>query len=227
MLAISNQIDIDRQQVLRSIGYCADCTPSARIESLINEYVENTCHLIEPSYSYVVRDIESVQGSRVVIEGSVIFESKVIARLLEQCEKVAVFALTIGNRLEEMVCHLAEDGLVVQAAVLDAIGSGAVEVVADFVQDRIDEIASAKGLYNSQRFSPGYCDWEVDQQKMVFQAINGDSAGVRLTDGCLMLPRKSISGIIGIGSSKSIENYNPCQTCDKRDCPGRRWHPTA
>ena len=106
MVAISNLIDINSQQILRNIGYCAGCTPSARIESLINEYVENTCELIEPSYSYVVRDIEGVQGSIAFIEGSVTFHSEVIARLLEQCEKVAVFVLTIGNRLEEMVCHL-------------------------------------------------------------------------------------------------------------------------
>jgi len=223
MVAISNQIDIDTQQVLHNIGYCADCTPSARIESLINEYIANTCHLIEPSYSYVVRGISLVQGSRIVIEGSVTFQSEVIARLLEQCEKVAVFLVTIGNRLEEMVCHLAEDGLVLQAAVLDAIGSGVVETVADFVQDRIGEVASAQGLCISQRFSPGYCDWDIGDQKMVFRAMNGDYAGIRLTKECLMLPQKSISGIIGIGPCNSVENYNPCKTCDTRDnCPWRR-----
>lgn len=222
MVAISNQIDIDSQQVLHRIGYDTDRRPSARMESLINEYVDNVCHLIEPSYSYVVRDIELVQGPLVVIEGFVTFKSKVIARLLEQCGKVAVFALTIGNRLEEMVGRLAEDKLVLQAAVLDAIGSGVVETVADFVQDRIGEVASAQGLCSSQRFSPGYCDWKIDQQKMLFRAMNGNSAGVRLTEGCLMLPQKSISGIIGIGQCNNVENYNPCKTCKKRDCVGRR-----
>jgi len=196
--------------------------PSARIGSLINEYVDNVCHLIEPSYSYVIRRIESVEGSRVVIEGSVTFRSKVIARLLKHSEKVAVFLVTIGNRLEEMVCHLAEDRLVLQAAVLDAIGSGAAETVADFVQDRISEVASAQGLCISQRFSPGYCDWKIGQQKMVFRAMNGDFAGVRLTERCLMLPQKSMSGIIGIGQCNNVENYNPCKSCRKRDCAGRR-----
>ncbi|GAH91002.1 unnamed protein product, partial [marine sediment metagenome] len=51
----------------------------------------------------------------------------------------------------------------------------------------------------SRRLSPGYCDWKIDQQKMVFRAMKDDSAGVRLTEECLMLPQKSISGIIGIG----------------------------
>ena len=221
MVAISDEIDIDRAQVLHNIGYGADYKPSARIMSLINEYIENAHNLIAPSYSYVIRDIKSVKGSRVVIEGSVTFQSEVIAQLLEQCEKVAVFALTIGNHLEELVAHLAESGVIVQAAVLDAIGSVAAESVAGFVQGRVGEMAHAQELCISQRLSPGYCDWDIGQQRMVFQAMNGNSAGVRLTEGCLMLPQKSISGIIGIGPSE-VENYNPCKTCDKHDCVGRR-----
>lgn len=225
MLAISNQLDadIDKQQVLYNIGYSTDCTPPARIESLINEYAEHTCQLIEPSYSYVIRDIGLVRGASVVIDESVTFQSQVIARLLEQCEKVAVLTLTIGHRLEEMVCSLSEDGLIVQAAVLDAIGSELVETVAGFVQDKVNKVARAEGLCTSQRFSPGYCDWHVSQQEMVFRVMNGDSAKIRLTEGFLMLPRKSMSGIIGIGPANSdIENYNPCKTCGKSDCPGRR-----
>jgi len=189
--------------------------------SLVDEYLEYANDLVDSVYSYVIRDIYWVQGSHVVIENWVTFESRVIARLLEQCQKVALFTLTIGDHLEEMVCQLTENGLILQATVLDAIGSVTVERVADFVQGRIREVSRAQGLATSRRFSPGYCDWDVSQQKMVFRAIDGDSAGIRLTEGCLMLPRKSISGIIGIGPS-GVEDYNPCKTCDKHDCVGRR-----
>ena len=109
----------------------------------------------------------------------------------------------------------------VQSAVLDAIGSVAAEKVADFVQRRVGEVAHAQGLYISQRFSPGYCDWDIGQQKTVFWAVNGNAMGVRLTERCLMVPQKSISGIIGIGTTE-VESYNPCKTCDKQDCRGRR-----
>ena len=223
MLAISSEIDIDRQQVLSHIGYGDDYEPSARIKSLVNDYIENYHDLIAPSYSYEIKDIVSVQGEHVTIGDSITFESKVIARLLERCEKVAIFALTIGNHLEEMVAYLAENGLVLQATVLDAIGSGAAEKLATYVEYKMRNIAASQGLSISRRFSPGYCDWEVSQQKMVFKALNGDSASIRLTESLLMIPRKSVSGIIGIGlPNHDIENYNPCNTCHKKDCPGRR-----
>jgi len=190
---------------------------------LVDEYVENAYHLIEPSYTCVIRNIKLVQGTRVVIEDSIAFGSEVIAQLLEQCHKAAVFLVTIGNHLEETAYRLAEDGLILQAAVLDAVGSVAAEGVADFVQGGIREIANDQGLVISQRYSPGYCDWDLGQQRIVFWAVNGASMGIRLTERCLMIPRKSISGIIGIGLPNSnVEHYNPCKTCDKHDCQGRR-----
>ncbi|MCK5433960.1 MAG: hypothetical protein V3S69_04980 [Dehalococcoidales bacterium] len=223
MLVTKERIDIDRQQVLRSIGYGTDCKLPTRLASLVDDYVENVHNLIEPSYSCVVRDINLVQDSRVIIDGSIIFESKVIASLLEQCEKAAVFLVTIGEHLEEMAYRLVEDGLIVQATVLDAIGSVAAEGVADFVQGRVREIADDRGLVISQRFSPGCCDWDICQQRRLFWAVGGDSMGIHLTDGCLMIPRKSISGIIGIGPRDgNVENCNPCKTCDKHNCHGRR-----
>ena len=216
-------IEVDKKQVCRYIGYSADYEPPARISSLIDEYAENAHNLIEQSYSYVIKDIERVQGSTVVIEGSIVFRSRVIARLLRRCCKVAVFVATIGSRFEEMTYRLADEGSILQAAVLDAIGSDIIEKVADSVQDRIRELAGTQGFVISQRFSPGYCDWDIGQQKMVFRAVSKNSTVVRLNRQCLMLPRKSISGIIGIGLSDSgVEHYNPCKTCNKSDCPGRR-----
>jgi hypothetical protein len=225
MTTIGNQIliNIDEEQVLRDGGYDSDREPPTRVTTLAHEYAENANQLINPAFSYVIRDIDFVINSSVFIDGGAVFQSQVISGLFKMCEKVAVFALTIDGYLEETVAQLAEDGFIVQARVLDAIGSNAVEQVAEYVQDIIRQRVSAQGFHISRRFSPGYCDWEVDQQQMLFRAINGSIISIQLTDENLMLPRKSISGIIGIGTCKSeIENYNPCVSCRQHDCPGRR-----
>jgi len=221
---VAVDIEIDKKQVCRYIGYEDDKNLSARISSLIDDYAEHAHDLINPLYSYVIKDVEWARGSISLIEGSVIFKSRIIAQLLERCPQVAIFLVTIGKYLEETAFQLARDGLILQATVLDAIGSDAVEKVADFAQDRIKEVAKARGLVTSRRFSPGYCDWNIGQQRMLFYALTGNTVGIRLTGECLMIPQKSISGIIGIGpSTDNVENYNPCKTCTKKDCPGRRY----
>jgi len=216
-------IEIDKKQVCHYIGYDDNHKLSARISSLIDDYAEHAHDLINPLYSYITKDVEWARGSIAFIEDSIIFKSQVVAQLLEHCHQVAVFLVTIGKYLEETAHRLARDGLILNATVLDAIGSSAVEKLANFVQDRIKEAAAAQGLVISQRFSPGYCDWDIGQQRMLFWALTGNTLGIHLTGECLMIPQKSISGIIGIGPPNgSVENYNPCKTCEKQNCPGRR-----
>ena len=224
MVTAGNSFNIDRQRVLHDMGYPPDSKPSARVWSLVNDYIENAYEFISPSFSYAVRDVKLVNGTSSIIEDGVVFESGVIARLLEKASKVAVFVLTIGKYLENTAARLAQDGLVLQSAVLDAIGLDATRRLTNSVEGQISEVAHNQGLTIGRRFSPGYCDWDVSQQEMVFQAMKGDYAGVSLTKSYLMIPRKSISGIIGIGPSE-IENYNPCKTCDKVvTCLHKRYH---
>ena len=223
MLIFNNQIDIEKQQVLNRIGYDDEDEPSNRVDSLVNDYIENYHDLIASSYSYSFHKIEWVKDDRISLGHSIIFKSGILSRLLSRCEKVAAFTLTIGSYLEDLVAHLAEERLVLQATVLDAIGSGTAERLAKEVEEKIKKISNAGNLVTSRRFSPGYCDWKVDQQEMLFRALNGDTGGVKLTDSFLMMPQKSVSGIIGIGlPGRDIENYNPCITCKKKECPGRR-----
>ena len=223
MLVLDNEVasSIDVERVLKTIGYDADSTVSARILSLVNEYAENSHNIIDPSSSYVIRDIEWVHAPIIFIKDSIIFKSQVIAKLLEQCQQVAIFTVTIGKHLEEMVAELAKDGLILQATVLDAVGSTLAEEVAGLVETSIGKLVAQRGLYTSRRFSPGYCDWNIAQQQMLFWAMSGDTAGIHLNRRCLMIPRKSISGIIGIGP-REVHNYNPCRRCGKLDCLGRR-----
>jgi len=221
MLTTSKLIDVNRRRALRGLGYGAYDEPPGRIGSIVDDHLNSTHYLTDPSYTYVIRDVEGVYGAIALIEDSIVFKSQVIARLLEQCHMVAVFALTIGDRLEQKVSQLAQERLILEASVLDVIGSVAAETLADTVQEEIGDIARDQGLITSQRFSPGYCDWDIGQQRMLFWALRDDTAGIHLTDSCLMIPQKSVSGIIGIGPTE-IGGYNPCKTCDKHDCRGRR-----
>ncbi len=224
LTTLSNiDIEIDRNKVCRYIGYSDSVDPSPRIASLLDEYIENAMHLIEPSYSYLFKSVAEASDCNASLEDSINLEGTVVGKLAQQSDKFALFILTIGDRLEEMTAQLADDGMIVESYVLDAIGSSAVENLAEFVQGVIGEIAYHYGHSISRRFSPGYCDWDISQQEMLFRAIGERESGVMLSEGYLMTPQKSISGIIGIGKRDSgITKYNPCKTCERRNCVGRR-----
>jgi cobalamin-dependent methionine synthase I len=129
---------------------------------------------------------------------------------------------TIGNRLENMSRQMAEDGLMLQAAILDAIGSVTIDRIAEYIELQIEDRATTEGMFISPRLSPGYCDWSIRQQKEIFRIVHAGQTGITLTEDFLMVPQKSVSGIIGIGNTPAIQSYNPCLNCKERNCPGRR-----
>jgi hypothetical protein len=55
------------------------------------------------------------------------------------------------------------------------------------------EKAREMNLWPSKRFSPGYAKWDIKEQRFIFRILSAADIVVRLTESCMMVPRKSIS----------------------------------
>lgn len=216
-----NSTTIDKNGVCRYLGYLHGQSLRASVSSLIDSQIEEAQRLIEPSYSCSIRRILDAESPRTFIEGPVMFTSNIITGILSRCHEAAIFVATIGAGVEKRVSHLMSRGEMLKSVVLDAVGSAAIEKVACELEESVRKRASLDGAKISRRYSPGYCDWDIKQQKVLFGALTGDSAGVKLTEDSLMMPQKSISGVIGIGFDQDI-TVSSCLSCSKKDCEGRR-----
>ena len=86
----------------------------------------------------------------------------------------------------------------------------------DLLGRQMDEF----GLKITNRYSPGYCNWPVSDQQILFLLLPEKFCGVTLTGSSLMIPIKSVSGVIGIGASVKMKEYT-CDTCGMKDCTYR------
>ena len=217
------EIEIDKDEVCRHLGYSKDQGPNSHISSLIDEEIEEASSLIQPSCFYQLVDIKRVRKPRVILEDGSRITSKVLSQVLSRCWQVAIFVANIGRGLEERVTQLMKEGQILRATILDAIGSEVAEKTARYLQDEVQELANSNGAEITLRYSPGYCDWDITQQRVLFQAMNSAPLGVSLTEECLMVPCKSVSGIIGLGHfAKWQPRYSPCRHCNQMDCQSRR-----
>ncbi len=217
------EIEIDKDEVCRYLGYRKDQGPRSSISSLIDEEIDDAYELIQPSCFYQLMDIKRVRRPRVILEDSLTITSEVLSRVLGHCHRVAIFLTTIGQGLENKVAELMAEGQMLKATVFDAVGSEAAEKTVCYLQERIGELANSDGSETTLCYSPGYCDWDITQQRVLFQAMNSAPLTVDLTEECLMVPRKSVSGIIGLGRfQKRGVRYSPCRHCTQMDCPSRR-----
>jgi len=218
---ITTTVDIDKKAVYQCLGYM-NHTPTPFISSEIDSQIVGAYQLIKPVYTYALKAIESIKGHKVFLEDYLVLTSKTVSYVLSDCDYAAIFLSTIGFNLEEEMTKLLEKDDMLSAIILDAIGTEAIEKTADKLQGDVEGLAKTMGCRATLRYSPGYCDWNVKQQEVIFQVIDSTALDVKLTASCMMVPLKSVSGIIGIGKFDKTKPP-PCVRCKKiASCPHKR-----
>jgi hypothetical protein len=140
---------------------------------------------------------------------------------IKEAKQVALFLCTAGEDFTRMTTQLNEQGDIMEAYILDAIGSLTVEKAMDKIQESLKSEVQKQQMKISNRYSPGYCNWSLSDQKALFELIGENPTGIELSDSCLMTPRKSISGVIGIGKHLKHHKYG-CEICTNSSCIYRK-----
>lgn len=146
---------------------------------------------------------------------------KIVFNQIKRSDSVAVFLCTAGEEIGIRSRKFMKEGDLLKGYVYDVVGSEIVEAAADLMQDEIEKAMAVGGRKITNRFSPGYCGWDVVEQHKLFRLMPGNFCGIRLTPSALMDPVKSVSGFIGIGENVKRLPYT-CSFCDMKDCLYRK-----
>jgi len=137
------------------------------------------------------------QLDTVVFSPGPLVRSLSLARHLDRCRRVSLMGVTIGAGVEEAMAEFQAQGRMLEAFVLDAMGSECAEAAAAFVADRIHETVTESGHDPTRRFSPGYGDLDLDIQRHIFTTLRLEEIGIHLNESLLMIPQKSVTAFIG------------------------------
>lgn len=213
-----NEINFKISNVLSYLGFAGEKAPQEYI-CLIKALYKESESYIKPRCGYVLLsegDIFS-GGSEVHLKGVVFKTERIISRPLREMEQAAIFAATIGAQFDRRAKETFTQDDPLKGYILDIIGSEMAEGTADWLENKIKTAAQLQGKQCSNRYSPGYCGWDVGEQHKLFSFLPENFCGIRLTDSALMTPHKSLSGIIGIG--KEIKRQAlPCDVCTLEHC---------
>lgn len=128
-----------------------------------------------------------------------IFVSASLAELLKSSKSLLLFAVTAGADIVTGASKLAEQGNGVAALVYDAVGSEMVDGATAWVQQYLNQqFKRSNEVLTKQRFSPGYGDLDLKNQLVLFNLLDVEKLGVKLTDDFLMVPEKTVTAIAGI-----------------------------
>jgi hypothetical protein len=218
------KLNIDREEVLRYQDYSRKKIkkPNQNILQVTEEEIKRGYALFKPRGIYsLIKIISFTSKGRINLENELSFRfAKSIIDQLKEASYLLVGVVTIGDLLEKKVSELFSRGEYLQALALDSVGTVAVEDFSREVRKLARQEVKEQGFKTSRHFSPGYGGWEVSQQDIIFKSIPADNIGVRLTEGYMMLPQKSLSWIIGVGKEMIIssEEDNNCGNCQSKCC---------
>lgn len=185
------------------------------IEELLKE--SEDISKIKAQYS-IFNDVKFYNENKSVEINNVVFNiKKIIFNQIKKSDSVTIFLCTAGEEIGLRSRKAMQERDMLRGYIYDVIGSEAVEATADLMQDDLEKAAKSIDLKITNRYSPGYCDWNVAEQHKLFTLFSDNFCGIRLTDSALMNPEKSVSGIIGIGENVRFNPYT-CGMCDMKDC---------
>ena len=199
-------VKIDPVEVIRQLGYSHADDVSGRLRERIKQETTRVLQLIEPRGAYLVLG-QSQQRD---------FE------LFARAERIVLALATIGSAVELRAKKMLENNEPTRGLIADAAGTIAAEKTADFVEHRIRRHFTSSGWKISRRYAPGYCGWDIMAQRDIFAQLP-DTLGIELTEGCLMVPEKSLSFVSLLsrsGDFKAIK-VGICRNCRQQRCPYR------
>ena len=182
---------MNKEEILRYLRTNSK-TEDGHLLSLIDEAIAEVEATVQPKSIWRIFECEVTDCALHI--GGVEFQSRRLAENLQGCKRVAVLGATLGTEADRLLRkHAAESA---RLAIMQAVLAAKIEEVCNSVQAEIEAQCGAK---TRERYSPGYYDLDITEQKKLFSIFDiTKRCGISLTESCQMIPTKSVTAFAGI-----------------------------
>jgi hypothetical protein len=203
-------LHFNRPHLFERLGVDPSDGLGAELEALVAEAER----IGRPRAMYRIAGVDHRGDAETVIDG-VAFASRVLSVNLENAHQVFPYVLTCGPELQAWSDGLGDPLAQYWAGTIKELSLGC--ATAAFLA----EVEKTFHIGGSSSMNPGSLpDWPLREQGPLFRLL-GDVAGaigVTLSESFVMLPTKSVSGILFPTDS----DFASCQLCPREECPNRR-----
>ena len=204
---------IDKSEVLRYLGY-----HGGEIDEALSEKIEGAMadaqRVARPRYLYGYFNL-SEDGNALGPNSAVApLPGGDIKRHLAGCKGCYFLAATLGADVERELRKLQATDMS-RAVIFDSSADDLIERVCDRAQGEIAAICKSKGLYITDRYSPGYGDLPIEMQGAFVSALDAQRRiGLTASEYHVLTPRKSVTAVIGVSESPTRPRQRDCSTCN-------------
>lgn len=168
-------------------------TDDPQILALVDRAIDIINSSVNPKSLYRIFNCTVTENSLII--GDTEFFSTRLAQNMTGCKRVVMFGATLGTECDRQI-KVASTTDVALAMALQATAADKIEEVCDNLEK---EIIKEHDVKLRQRYSPGYFDLDIKEQKKFFSLLELQKRiGLTLTDTYEMLPTKSVTAFIGV-----------------------------
>ncbi len=206
---MANIESINIDEALRYMGY-KDNIDIENIRDIICSCEKKLLSSAEPRYCYKIADIE--RSDKITVKNTdLMLAGKSISSHLAECQKVILLAATLSDKADKLI-SLMNVTDVTSALITDAMASAMTEQLCDIAEEEIRREHGIK--HTTFRFSPGYGDFPIDIQRDFIKILSADKKiGLTANDSNILIPRKSVTAVIGISDKPLPQKKRGCAVC--------------
>lgn len=210
------KITIDRNEVLRYLGYKGQVLDDIT-NKLIDQSIKEIGDLIEEKYVYKVLDINRHKDELWIKDTNLKLLGEDIKRHLGNSDSLILMAVTLGHSVDKTIRYYEKISMT-RALIIDACASAAIEEICNKINYQLEEKVSKENKHLTSRYSPGYGDLPIEMQNSLLDILGTKkSIGLSVTSHNILIPRKSVTAIIGIRDKKHRKEESDCVNCNKYD----------
>jgi hypothetical protein len=200
----SINIPVPKKKILVRLGARFGLTKiSPKQAKEIDEYISEAHALVELKGAALRVPIQQRKEGTIVLATGIVLESKNLFDFLKDSQEVLFMATTASNKIVEAVKLDSQSNNLSRGVVFDAVASEMTDSALSWIMDYYShEIVRENRKILSTRFSAGYGDFALDNQRLIYFALLLGHIGITITNDHILVPEKSVTAVTGITSEK-------------------------
>jgi hypothetical protein len=192
--------------IYRALGYSKGRTAlKVSIEKEVNQYIEEARGYITLKGAALRLSIKKIDEKYVTLENNVVFESRDLAKFLKGSKEIFLLGSTAGKEIMKLISQKTLASDMTRAVVYSAVAGEMADDVLTWMMDYFRSSLIREGLVlDSKRFSSGYGDFSIQNQRVFWDLLKLRDIGVAITQDCFLIPEKSVTAVCAVRSEGSM-----------------------
>ena len=193
-------IDPPREKIYQRLGFKKRTTQIQASQQKETDYfINEASYLISLKGSLLRLAIVHNDGEKIILAGGLTFASKKLSAFLRDCREAVLMSATAGSAIMEAIKEKTRQDDLAAAVVYDAAASEITDAGLDWIMDYLNQQLRREGkTLLPRRFSAGYADFNLENQRAIYEILQMGKIGVTITPSFILLPEKSVTAISGI-----------------------------